>query len=336
MTSHCFDVHIATEYKSTDVAILLWHFQYWIMKNKRLNRNNFEGRTWTYQTIEEITSAFPYWSKKQIERLLNKVTELKILLKGNFNKTKFDRTVWYAFDNEEKFGISRFREMDFTDSGNGFDEIGTPIPDTIPNTITNKGEEEAAPPTPPLSNKKEKKKAEEKPKSKYRDNVTLTEEEHEKLVAQYGEEKLKWMLDFLDAKKGATGNKYKYTSDYHVLLPSNWVNEAYEKHRKEGKVIPISVDQSKNDHASKNKQLCERVEDKLRNYFTPNIFFTAEPAAAFLKYGPKDYEKRYFYADHNYEKFKEEIQKDLKTFFPRAFPENGMTAQKIVERASNA
>jgi hypothetical protein len=116
---HSFDILIAEEYKSIDIAVLIHHFQYWIMKNKRLGKNQYEGRTWTYQSIAEVAAHFPYWSFKQVERLLRKMIQLKILIKGNFNKTKLDRTVWYAFQNEEKFTISRFREMEIPESRNG-------------------------------------------------------------------------------------------------------------------------------------------------------------------------------------------------------------------------
>lgn len=162
MSNHSFDIHIATEYKSVEIAILVWHFHYWIMKNKRLGRNNIDGRTWTYQTYEEITAFFPYWSRDQVKRLLKKSVELKLLIKNNFNTNKYDQTVWYAFENEEKFGISRFREMENleeecptigrnrpiekTISPDQKGGIALPIPDTIPNTLTNKEREEAAPP----------------------------------------------------------------------------------------------------------------------------------------------------------------------------------------------
>ncbi len=137
MSNHSFDIAIAEEYKSVDLAILVWHFQYWIMQNKRLNRNQHEGRTWTYQTIQEIAAVFPYWSFDQVVRLLLKAVSLKILIKGNFNKSRYDRTAWYAFENEEKFAILRFRKMDIPESQNGNGEIATPIPDTLPNTLTN-------------------------------------------------------------------------------------------------------------------------------------------------------------------------------------------------------
>jgi hypothetical protein len=160
MSNHSFDIRIAEEYKSVDLAILVWHFQYWIMKNKRLGRNFHDGRTWTYQTYEEIAAVFPYWSRDQVKRILKKAIESEIIIKGNFSKNSFDQTIWYAFKDEEKFGISQFREMEETserDSGigrnrpihfplspDGKDEIARCYKDTdtLPYTLTNKRESE--------------------------------------------------------------------------------------------------------------------------------------------------------------------------------------------------
>lgn len=130
MSNHSFDADIATEYKSIEVATMVWHFQYWIRKNKALGINQREGRTWSYQTMQEIAACFPYWSFPQVKRLLTKLIELKILIKGNFNKTPLDRTMWYAFKDEEKFTISRIKEMDFPKSENGNDGIGKCYKDT--------------------------------------------------------------------------------------------------------------------------------------------------------------------------------------------------------------
>lgn len=125
---HSFDVDLSIELKSVELAIMTHHFQLWIRHNASNNRNFHEGRTWTYQTLKDVATYFPYWSIKQVERFINKLVELKILVKGNFNKSPYDRTLWYAFGNEEKFSISRNREIENPESGNQNPEIGTPIP----------------------------------------------------------------------------------------------------------------------------------------------------------------------------------------------------------------
>jgi DNA-binding MarR family transcriptional regulator len=63
------------------------------------------------------------------------------------------------------------------------------------------------------------------PKTAYRERVTLTEAEHQKLFEQYGEEFRERCYDKLDAYKGSTGKTYK--SDYLTIL--NWVAQEVAK-----------------------------------------------------------------------------------------------------------
>lgn len=200
--------------------------------------------------------------------------------------------------------------MEKTISPDGEGVIARPIPNTLPNTLTDK-EREAAPPPAPAKSKKAKK--EEIPKTPYRDNVFLTQDEFEKLVTQYGQPKLDKMLDILHAKKGANGNTY--VSDYHVLLPANWVNQAYEEGIKKGKIEKTSSPPS-TDAALRNKKICEAVEQKLNGRYTPTIFFQAGPNSAMLVHGPKDVKKEYEYDAYASIELKELLLRDLEQVFP--------------------
>ena len=124
--NHIFTPSVAAEHGLPE-AVVIHHFQYWISHNANTSRNFKEGRTWMYQTIEDIASRFEYFSTKQIERIVEKLVKTGVLRKGNFNSTSYDRTLWYAFENEEMFGISRNREMEKTKSGNGNPGIGKSI-----------------------------------------------------------------------------------------------------------------------------------------------------------------------------------------------------------------
>lgn len=62
---------------------------------------------------------------------------------------------------------------------------------------------------------------EKNPKIKYADSVSMTEEEHAKLINQLGESKTTDMIDRLNNYKLSKGKKYK--SDYHTIL--NWVRK---------------------------------------------------------------------------------------------------------------
>ena len=123
---HAFDVNDAVNLGSVELAIVLHHFRFWLNVNATAKKNFHEGKTWTYQTLKSLQAYMPYFSVKQLERFIGKLVDLGALIKGNFNKNKYDRTCWYTFP----LDISRIREMEETDSGNGNPEIGRPIPDT--------------------------------------------------------------------------------------------------------------------------------------------------------------------------------------------------------------
>ncbi len=57
------------------------------------------------------------------------------------------------------------------------------------------------------------------PKTKYAEFVQMKEEEHQKLVLEYGDAAVKEFIRILDGYKGATGKTYK--DDYRAIL--NWV-----------------------------------------------------------------------------------------------------------------
>ena len=67
--THQFDAGIAEIY-GVEIAIMVQNFAFWIAKNKANNRNFYEGKTWTYNTIKAFNELFPYWSESQIRRIL--------------------------------------------------------------------------------------------------------------------------------------------------------------------------------------------------------------------------------------------------------------------------
>ena len=92
---HHFDVKLAQKYGVIE-AILLNHFEFWIQQNEANERNFYNGRYWTYNSLKAFCEIFPYLSEKQIRRALNKLQEEGILLVGNFNQNPYDRTLWYS------------------------------------------------------------------------------------------------------------------------------------------------------------------------------------------------------------------------------------------------
>ena len=99
---YSFDIEVAKQY-GVDEAIMIKNFQYWIIKNKANGINLFEGRTWTYNSVKSYTEIFPFWTHNQIDRILTSLRKQSILITGNFNKARYDRTRWYAFKDEATF-----------------------------------------------------------------------------------------------------------------------------------------------------------------------------------------------------------------------------------------
>jgi len=138
---HAFNSGLARLY-GAECAILITHFQYWINHNKRMGKNSRDGRTWTYQTRAEICNHFPYLSQKEVRNLLEKLVNFGVLIKGNYNRCKFDKTMWYAFKNEKIFTSDqkgrRKENKEFTSDHLEYTtaQKGQPIPHTIPHTET--------------------------------------------------------------------------------------------------------------------------------------------------------------------------------------------------------
>jgi hypothetical protein len=94
-----FNVEFAKKY-SVKESIIFSTFQELINKNKEENINFFEGRYWIYCSHIEFTNIFPYWTKGQIEGILNNMINKGVLIKGNFSENHFDRTNWYTISDK--------------------------------------------------------------------------------------------------------------------------------------------------------------------------------------------------------------------------------------------
>lgn len=90
-----FNAELAQKY-GVDGAIFLHCMAFWVAKNRANGRHFHEGRYWTYNTLEALAKMFPFWTRRQIERIVGKLKDDGALLVGDFNEDKTDRTRWYA------------------------------------------------------------------------------------------------------------------------------------------------------------------------------------------------------------------------------------------------
>lgn len=102
MQSHVFDIDVAKEF-GVNESILIRHFQFWLSKNRASGQHYHHNRTWSYASVRGMAELFPYWSKDVIRRLLESLVRTGVMITGNYNQTTYDRTLWYAFNDENRF-----------------------------------------------------------------------------------------------------------------------------------------------------------------------------------------------------------------------------------------
>ena len=79
-------------------AIVMQQLHYWLKESKNVK----DGYKWVYNTYEDWQKQFPFWSVSTIKRIVSGLEKEGLILTGNYNKLKIDRTKWYRI-NYEKF-----------------------------------------------------------------------------------------------------------------------------------------------------------------------------------------------------------------------------------------
>ena len=130
---HTFDIDIAAKY-GVEEAILLNHLWFWIQKNEANDRHFHDGLYWTYNSIKAFSALFPYMSHKKIRNALQKLEDAGLILKGNFNDSTYDRTMWYTLTEKGKSILPK-GQMDFPQRANGGAQKGKSTI-TVINTVS--------------------------------------------------------------------------------------------------------------------------------------------------------------------------------------------------------
>lgn len=146
---HSFDIEIATKY-GVPVAIFLNNLAYWIKKNQANRKHFHDGRYWTYNSVQAYSELFPYWTPKQMRNVLEKLADSGLILKGNYNSTSYDRTLWYSLSDEGHLllgipicplghdTICPDGQINLGRRANEFAQNGQPIPDALKAPETDK------------------------------------------------------------------------------------------------------------------------------------------------------------------------------------------------------
>jgi len=148
-------------------AIFLQQLHYWLSKSEHV----YDGRHWVYNSMENWRKQLPIISASTIRRIVKKLEKEKIIITGNFNRYKMDRTKWYTIDYDALDSFIQDRQIEkqempktnnqidhivepMTQSPNQTDHMPnnarphdltnmtTPIPDTTSEITSDKKEEE--------------------------------------------------------------------------------------------------------------------------------------------------------------------------------------------------
>lgn len=132
----------ATKYGINEAIILfkVRNFLSWA-KSQKSKKHCHQGRWWTYSSYAGWQELMPYFSHRQIRYAIQNLIKKGVLLTGNFNKKRYDKTTWYSV-NESSFEVEKieFQQSETTKIGTTYDKFGTtyakngkPIPNYSPN-----------------------------------------------------------------------------------------------------------------------------------------------------------------------------------------------------------
>ncbi|WP_312839188.1 conserved phage C-terminal domain-containing protein [Pantoea piersonii] len=77
-------------------AIVLQQICYWL--EDTTSGVDHDGRRWVYNTIDEWTEQFPFWSEKTVKRALSSLRGMGLIYVEQLKKTQHDRTNFYAIN----------------------------------------------------------------------------------------------------------------------------------------------------------------------------------------------------------------------------------------------
>ena len=135
---HHFDVEDAIKY-GVEKAVVLSNIRFWLNnnKNKDLSAVKHDGYYWMYNTAKDMSNVLPYFTQSKVQRLLKQLEDDGVLIVGNYNKVKYDRTKWYTLS---EFTYDENCSTQTPELNIGIEDIEQPIQDSKTNTKTNNKE----------------------------------------------------------------------------------------------------------------------------------------------------------------------------------------------------
>jgi hypothetical protein len=90
-------------------AIILQQLHYWLKQNEDRQDHIVENRVWCYNSVKQWQESFPWWSENTIIRTFESLIRKGLVVKGNHNQHKFNKTCWYTIEYENL--VELFRDI---------------------------------------------------------------------------------------------------------------------------------------------------------------------------------------------------------------------------------
>lgn len=75
-------------------AVVLQQVNYWLQKSN----HEIDGKVWVYNSMNAWQDQFPFWSYDTVKRIFSSLVKDNLLISGNYNKSKMDKTKWYTIN----------------------------------------------------------------------------------------------------------------------------------------------------------------------------------------------------------------------------------------------
>lgn len=94
-----FDSELARLY-GVDEAIFIHNLYFWLRHNEATGTNiieyNGEKKVWSYHSKEAFCKVFPFWNRRQIERVIDSCRRKELILTAVISELKLGKTLCYT------------------------------------------------------------------------------------------------------------------------------------------------------------------------------------------------------------------------------------------------
>lgn len=136
MKKHILDIGVA-QLVGANAALILENIAYWCEHNAANNANLHDGHYWTYNSTKAFGELFPYMTINVIRTSLKKLKDNGLILTGNYNKSAYDRTMWYTLTEKAEKMLDVNVHSDDPNQEEATDEATYPAPTPAQDPWTN-------------------------------------------------------------------------------------------------------------------------------------------------------------------------------------------------------